>query len=129
MLGASVKQGRIESPWVEGVAGPGAGEWILLTFPGTVEVWGIGLDVGYDRDADIFYANNRIKRATFILSNDEQITLGFSDTRGVQMIHLARAPGPNIETTYVKMVIEEVYPGSRHDDTCLGEIEVWGRTR
>jgi hypothetical protein len=23
-------------------------------------------------------------------------------------------------------VIEEVYPGSRYDDTCLGEIEVWG---
>jgi LysM repeat protein len=120
---------RIESPWVEGAAGPGVGEWILLTFPGTVEVWGIGLDVGYDRDADIFYANNRIKRATFIFSNGERVTLDFADTRGVQMVHLARAPGPNVETTYVKMVIEEVYPGSRYDDTCLGEIEVWGRTR
>jgi hypothetical protein len=121
--------GRVESPWVEGVAGPGVDEWIILTFPGTVEVWGIGLDVGYDHDAGIFYANNRIKRATFIFSNGEQVTLDFSDTRGVQMVPLARAPGPNIETTYVKMVIEEVYPGSRYDDTCLGEIEVWGRTR
>jgi hypothetical protein len=125
----SAIDGRVESPWVEGVAGSGIGEWITLTFPGTVEVWGIGLDVGYDRDADIFYANNRIKRATFVFSNGEQVTLDFSDTRGVQMVHLARAPGPNIETTYVKMVIEEVYPGSRYDDTCLGEIEVWGRTR
>jgi hypothetical protein len=124
----SAIDGRVESPWVEGAAGSGIGEWITLTFPGTVEVWGIGLDVGYDRDVDIFYANNRIKRATFVFSNGERVTLDSSDTRGVQMVHLARAPSPNIETTYVKMVIEEVYPGSRYDDTCLGEIEVWGRT-
>ena len=122
----SAIDGRLDSPWVEGVAGPGFGEWIMLIFPGAVEVWAIGLDVGYDRDDDIFYANNRIKQATFIFSNGEQITLDFSDTRGVQMVHLARAPGPNIETTYVQVVIEEVYPGSRYDDTCLGEIEVWG---
>jgi hypothetical protein len=125
----SAIDGRLDSPWVEGVAGPGFGEWIMLVFPGAVEVWAIGLDVGYDRDDDIFYANNRIKQATFIFSNEEQITLDFSDTRGVQMVHLARAPGPNIETTYVQVVIEEVYPGSRYDDSCLGEIEVWGITQ
>jgi len=125
----SAIDGRVESPWTEGIAGPGVGEWIMLTFPETVEVLGIGLDVGYDRDAGIFYANNRVKRATFVFSNGERITLDFADTRGVQMVHLVRAPGPNIETTYVKMVIEEVYPGYRYNDTCLGEIEVWGRTR
>jgi hypothetical protein len=125
----SAIDGRLDSPWVEGVAGPGVGEWIMLIFPGAVEVWAIGLDVGYDRDDDIFYANNRIKKATFIFSDEEQITLDFSDTRGVQMMHVARAPGPNIETTYIQVVIEEVYPGSRYDDTCLGEIEVWGITQ
>ena len=56
--------GALETSWVEGVAGPGVGEWIQLSFPGTVEIYYINLDVGYDRDADIFYANNRIKRAT-----------------------------------------------------------------
>jgi hypothetical protein len=122
----SAIDGQLDSPWVEGVAGPGFGEWIMLIFPGAVEVWAIGLDVGYDRNDDIFYANNRIKRATFIFSSGEQVALDFTDTRGVQMVHLARAPGPNIETTYVQVVIEEVYPGSRYDDTCLGEIEVWG---
>ena len=125
----SVIDGALSTPWVEGVAGPGVGEWIMLTFPGTIEVFGIGLDVGYDRDEDIFYANNRIKRVALIFSNGEQIEVTLSDTRGVQMIHLARAPGPNVETTFVKVVIEEVYPGSRYDDTCLAEIEVWGRPK
>lgn len=121
--------GALETSWAEGGAGPGVGEWIQLDFPGIVEIHSINLDVGYDRDADIFYANNRIKRATFIFSSGEQIEMTFSDTQGMQMIVLARAPGPNIETTFVKMVIEEVYPGSRHDDTCLAEIEVWGAAK
>ena len=118
--------GAPESSWVEGVAGSGIGEWFELTFPGVVEVWQIGLDVGYDRDDDVFYANNRIKRATFIFSSGEQITLDFTDTRGMQMVSLARAPGQNIQTSSIRVVIEKVYRGSRHDDTCLAEIEVWG---
>jgi hypothetical protein len=121
--------GALETSWVEGVAGPGIGEWIELRFPGTIEVHSIGVDVGYDRDADIFAQNNRIKKATLIFSDGETVELGFADQRGMQTIPLVRAPGPNIETTYVKVVIEEVFPGSRYDDTCLAEIEVWGRAR
>lgn len=121
--------GSLETAWVEGVAGSGVGEWIQFSFPGTVEVHYINLDVGYDRDDDIFYANNRIKRVTFIFSSGEQIEMDLSDARGMQMIVLARAPGPSIETTSVKIVIEDVYPGSRHDDTCLAEIEVWGKAK
>jgi hypothetical protein len=120
---------RLDSPWTEGVTGPGIGEWVMLTFPDKIEVWGIGLDVGYDRDADLFRANNRIKRAVLIFSNGEEIEVTLSDKQGMQMTVLARAPGPSIETTYVKIVIKEVYPGTRYDDTCLGEIEVLGRTK
>ena len=101
----------------------------MLTFPGEIEVWAISLDVGYDRDAELFKANNRIKRATLVFSNGEQVEFTFSDTQGMQQTVLARAPGPSIRTTYVKVIIQEVYPGSRFDDTCLGEIEVLGRTR
>ena len=120
--------GRRETAWVEGVAGSGAGEWIMLSFPGMVEVHSIGMDIGYDKSADIFAKNNRIKKVTLIFSSGEQIELGFADKRGMQTIPLVRAPGPNIETTYVKVVIEEVFPGWKYDDTCLAEIEVWGRT-
>ena len=118
--------GALETAWVEGVAGPGVGEWIELTFPGTIEVHSVGLDVGYDRNADIFGKNNRIKKVTVIFSSGEEVELGFDDKRGMQTIPLVRAPGPNIETTSVKVVIEEVFSGSTYDDTCLAEIEVWG---
>jgi len=121
--------GLLETAWAEGVAGPGTGEWILLTFPGTIDVHSVRVDVGYDRDAGIFAKNNRVKRATFVFSSGEQVQLDFSDARGRQEISLVRAPGPNIETTYVQVVIDEVYPGTRYDDTCLAEIEVWGKVK
>jgi LysM repeat protein len=121
--------GALGTAWVEGVAGSGIGEWIELRFPGTVEIHAIRMDIGYDKNADIFFKNNRIKRVTLVFSTGEQIELGFADRRGMQEISLARAPGSNIEATSVKVVIEEVFPGWKYDDTCLAEIEVWGKTK
>jgi hypothetical protein len=118
-----------ETAWVEGTTGPGVGEWITLTFPDAIEIHRISLDVGYDRDKDIFFANNRIKKVTLTFSNGEQVELEFADTRGMQTIPLVRAPGPNIETTSVTLTIEDIYPGTEYDDTCLAEIEIWGRTK
>ncbi len=118
-----------DTAWTEGVTGPGIGEWITLTFPDVIEVHSIGLDVGYDRDEDIFFANNRIKKVTLAFSNGEQVELEFADTRGMQTIPLVRAPGPNIETTFVTIIVEDVYPGTEYDDTCLAEVEIWGKTK
>jgi hypothetical protein len=125
----------LSTPWTEGVEGPGVGEWIMLTFPSAIEVHSVGVDVGYDRDegdtfhgADLFDKNNRLKRATLIFSDGEQVALNFEDVRGIQVISLARTPTP-IQTTFIKVVIEEVYPGSTFNDTCLAEIEVWGKTQ
>lgn len=121
--------GTVETAWAEGVDGPGIGEWITLTFPDTVEVHSVRVDVGYDRDADIFYKNNRIKRATLVFSNGEEVEVSFDDERGLQEVSLVSASGAPIETTYVKVVIDEVFSGSEYDDTCLSEIEVWGTTQ
>ena len=120
--------GALETSWVEGAAGPGIGEWIQFDFPGTVEVSHINVDVGYDRDDDIFYANNQIKRVILSFSTGEQIEMELADARGMQTIVLARAPIP-LQTTFVRIAIAEVYPGSRHDDTCLAEVEVWGAAK
>jgi hypothetical protein len=121
--------GLQDTAWVEGASGSGVGEWIMLTFPGPVKVWQINVDVGFDKNADLFAKNNRIKRATLVFSTAEHLTLDFEDAPGLQKFVLARAPGPGIETTYVRMIIDEVYPGTRYDDTCLAEIEVWGSTK
>jgi hypothetical protein len=120
--------GQLETSWVEGVDGPGTGQWLMLSFPSKVQVHSIALDVGYDADADLFLKNNRIKKVTLLFSTGESLSLSFADKRGLQSVPLVRAPGPNIETTFVKLVIDEVYLGSQYNDTCLAEVEVWGRT-
>jgi len=121
--------GSAETAWVEGVPGPGIGEWIQLTFPDTIELHALGFDVGFDKDADLFAKNNRIKKATLVFSNGEQTSLNFEDARGLQEFSMIRVPGPNVETTSIRIIVDEVYPGTAYDDTCLAEIEVWGVTR
>jgi hypothetical protein len=121
--------GRRSTGWTEGVRGSGVGEWIKLTFSEPMEVHSVGLNVGYDSNSDIFYKNNRIKRATLVFSNGERLELGFADRRGMQTIPLDRGDDGNIETTFIKIVIEEVFPGLKYDDTCLAEVEVWGLAR
>jgi len=108
-------------PWP---SGPGIGEWIILVFPETIEIDRIGVDIGFDRDADIFAKNNRLKRATIMFSKGDVVELAFDDVRGVQMKDI-----PPVTTTYVQLVIDEIYPGSKFDDTCISEIEVWGTTQ
>jgi hypothetical protein len=90
---------------VEGVAGSGIGGWIELRFPETVEIHSVSLDIGYDKNADVFHKYNRIKRATLVLSTGEQIELDFADRREIQEIPLVRATGSNIETLFVKVFI------------------------
>ncbi len=118
--------GLNETAWVEGVSGPGMGEWIQLTFPGTIELRALVFDVGFNKSADLFAKNNRIKSATVVFSDGERTTVDFADARGPQEIAMVRAPGPNVETTFVKIIIDEVYSGTTYDDTCLAEIQVWG---
>jgi hypothetical protein len=121
--------GSKETAWVEGVAGPGTGQWIQLTFPGAIELHSLGFDVGFDKNTDLFDKNNRIKKATLVFSNGEETSISFQDTRGLQEVLMVRAPRPNVKTTSVKVIIDEVYPGTRYDDTCLAEVEVWGVVR
>ncbi len=117
----------LETSWVEGSAGSGVGEWIMLTFPGRFTIERISMSVGFDRDDDIFFANNRVKRATLSFSNGDDVTLDFADARGMQSKPIPRVRGKAVETSFVKITIDEIYPGARYNDTCVAEIEVWGK--
>lgn len=133
---ASINDGSLSTPWCEGATGAGIGEWLELTFPGPVEVTEIGVDVGYDRAADdadrperLFTDNNRLKQASLIFSGGQQAMVELEDVRGVQKISLVDAPDGPITTTTIRLIIEDIYRGARFEDTCIAEIEVWGRPR
>lgn len=132
----SAFDGLRSSAWVEGVEGPGIGEWIefeltepvlgLEIFPGmqmidfrgggVLDFAGNQLPEQYYRD--IFAKNYRPKRIDLILTERSltySLSLEDGDLRSVfEDIYLP--PGR------YKLYIKEVYPGTAWDDTCLGEL-------
>jgi hypothetical protein len=121
--------GQLETAWVEGVEGPGLGEWIELRFPEAVEVHAIHVDVGFDESAELFTKNNRVREATLRFSDGQSATVTFEDVRGMQPVSVVDLFDGPVATTSVELVIEAVTPGSAYDDTCIAEIEVYGLTQ
>jgi hypothetical protein len=120
--------GQLETAWVEGVEGPGTGEWIRLAFPKAVEVHALHVDVGFDKDEDLFAKNNRVREATLRFSDGQEVTVTFDDVRGMQPISIVDLTGRPVKTQSVEFIIEAVVDGSAYEDTCVSEIEVYGVT-
>ncbi|MGC9523250.1 MAG: NADase-type glycan-binding domain-containing protein [Anaerolineae bacterium] len=118
--------GQKETAWVEGVAGSGVGEWLQLSFPESVEVHALNVDIGYDKSADLFAKNNRVREATLHFSGGQAVTVTFDDVRGLQPVSLTDLLGGPVTTDWVRVTLAAVTPGSRYDDTCIAEIEVYG---
>ncbi len=123
--GIGAIDGLPETAWVEGVDGPGIGEWIQLDFVEPVIVATIGVNPGYAATDELFAANNRVKTLTvqFIFpdGSTDSTTLAFADTPGVQLINL---PNPAIVRA-VRLIIDDIYPGNTYDDTAIAEIELY----
>ncbi len=119
--------GNLATAWVEGVAGPGIGETLTLDFPGMAQITHIGIAVGYDSDQETFAANNRVKRIALTFSSGYHIDQTFHDVQGRQEVTITPPEEWLAETDTLRIVIADVYPGTRYDDTPIAEVEVWGR--
>ena len=107
--------------WVEGVAGAGTGESLQLRFSQAVTMTRIGLIVGFDLNATVFAANNRVKQVQLVFADGRTQQVAFADERGMQYRDITP-----VRTDSLSLVIAEVYPGTSYDDTALAEVEVWG---
>lgn len=115
-----VLDGDGATPWVEGVPGYGIGEWIELELGRTRRVTRIEIFNGYDKGAR-FRENGRVRTLTAHFSNGETRTLGLSDRAGPQTFGVGDIPASS-----VRLVIGSIYPGSRWEDTALGDVSVVG---
>ena len=113
--------GQLSTAWVEGSSGAGIGEWIQVDFRYPFTLTKIGIFPGYGRDRYRFYKNNRLQRARLLFSNNQSLTVWFGDLFGMAYFTL-----PSINSSFVRVVIEDVYPGWKYNDTCIAEIEVFG---
>jgi hypothetical protein len=108
------------SAWVEGVVGQGVGEWIVVEFDGLRSVKHITIHNGYQKNADIFGKNSRVRRVRVIFSQGETRTVPLEDRRGAQTISLDRP----IKAYWVQLVIEDVFPGARYTDTAISKLSI-----
>ena len=83
--------GNGTTAWVEGKAGPGVGEWVVVEFDGQRLVKGFEIHNGYQKNSDIYYKNSRVRRLRVIFSQGESRTFTLQDQFGAQPLALDRS--------------------------------------
>ena len=107
-----------ETPWVEGVPGYGIGEsFVIENTWATVYKTLLIMNgyISYERPF-LYKQNGRIKkiRVTGMVSGKEKV-LDVLDTPHPQSVDISFITEPED----VRITIEEVYPGTKYDDTCI----------
>ena len=129
--------------WVEGVKGPGIGEWVEVDLD-KVSISGLGIINGYTKRKSLYYANNRIKKLRLDVEWDNwgnrsggkdstEITL--KEKQFNELNQNAEAPFISWLADYgdgynrakkVRLTILEVYPGTKYNDTPITELFILG---
>ena len=115
-------------PWVEGKNGYGIGEWIEYDISSFLEGRRdlvnenakLYILNGYvnPKLPHLYKENSRIKKATLIIDDSTEIKIEFDDIVEFKCVELGRP------FTKVRLIIDEVYKGSKYDDTCITAITV-----
>lgn len=108
-----------DTAWVEGVPGPGIGEWIRLESNSPQEIRKIEFYNGYWKN-DLYFKNNRLKTLRIDFSDGSYIIRELEDCE-FHTFYL----GKLIRTSYIQFTILDVYPGTHYDDTCVSGILIY----
>ena len=105
------------TPWVEGVDGNGVGEYLNVEFE--EEINNVTILNGYvdPYKKHLFYQNNRLHKIEIVSEEPSfRIDYIFED-----FVYYADILMPS-ETKQIKIIIKEVYPGTKYNDTCISGI-------
>jgi hypothetical protein len=113
---ANVIDGSKRTAWIEGVDGPGIGEWLRFDFGREINLHRIVILPGYFKSPQIWAQNNRLAAVTLQFSNGTSNQFTFVDRMERQTLDLG-----TIKTRWVRLVIDDVFSGS-DPDTAVSEI-------
>ena len=108
--------GKRGTAWIEGVDGPGIGEWIRFDFDREINLHRILIQPGYFKSPYIWAQNNRLATVTVQFSDGSSREINFDDRMEGQKIDVG-----SIRTRWVRLVIESVYYGT-DPDTAISEV-------
>lgn len=106
---------NLTEPWVEGVAGNGEGEYIILSGNCTY-IYLFNGYVSYSKPY-LYERNSRIKKIKITATtkkSTQEFFFDLQDTPNPQKLNLGKR-----FTDDIKLEIKEVYPGNKYEDTCL----------
>lgn len=122
---ANVTDQDPSTSWQEAADGSGIGEWVQLTFEETVPVSLIRLNLGSWTSSDKYQENCRPSSITLIMeSGDQEIGQITQHLDDVMDSHCITFDTP-IECSAIRFVIEDVYTGSKYEDTVIADIGIY----
>lgn len=110
--------GKLSTAWVEGVAGNGTGQKLLIAFDRPRLLAGFDLVNGYAKNRDIYTKNARVRTAELRLSDGSSQRLDLPDTMRSNRFSF----GAPLEVTWMELEIGSVFPGSKYTDTAVSEF-------
>jgi hypothetical protein len=113
---ANAIDGKRSSAWIEGVEGPGIGEWIRFDFDREINLHRILFQPGYFKSPAIWAQNNRLATLTAQFSDGSSRQLTFDNRMDSQKVDIG-----SVKTRWVRLTISSVYSGT-DPDTALSEI-------
>jgi hypothetical protein len=124
--------GLIKTAWVEGVDGPGIGEYIVFYFPDSSEYFpmdsinleGFRVVNGYCKDEKIWEQNSRVKMIKLYLNNEPIYYVKFQDSMKLQDFGFKTIWLHHEDK--IKIEIVDVFPGSKYTDTAISVLEPLG---
>lgn len=117
--------GNPKTAWNESVPGPGRGEWIEATYATPVAIRKIHMTTGYaersQKFGDLFALNAHLKKVTVLVDGRAVRTANIDESqRDVTFDGLSESGKT------VRFVADDVYEGTRWEDLCISEIEIYG---
>lgn len=113
---ANTIDGKRSTAWIEGVDGPGIGEWVRYDFDREITLHRILFQPGYFKSPAIWAQNNRLATVMAQFSDGSSRRLNFDNRMESQKIDVGA-----VRTRWVRLVIESVYYGT-DPDTAISEV-------
>jgi len=113
---ANAIDGKRSTAWIEGVDGPGIGEWIRFDFDREINLHRILIQPGYFKSPAVWAQNNRLATLTAQFSDGSSRQLTFDNRMDSQKVDIG-----SVKTRWVRLTISSVYSGT-DPDTALSEI-------
>ena len=109
----------VTTNWAEGVDGYGYGQYIYFYFNDTYAIKEMTICIGSHQDKEHYAMNSRPKRITLEFSDGTTEHISLRDSYWEETYTFSKYH----YTNYVKLTIDEVYKGTRWDDTIIGELD------